>query len=123
MQVGIRVRLIQIFAASALVVAAQPPDTKLPRTADGKPDLNGIWQALNTANLDLQAHGSAPGIPSLGAIGAIPPGESVVEGGAIPYLPAAAAKRNENNKHRWTDDPEIKCFMPGIPRATYMPYP
>ncbi len=79
---------------------------------------------MNTANWDLLAHGSAAGaVSSLGAIGAVPPGESVVEGGIIPYLPAAAAKKQENFAHRWTDDPEIKCFMPGVPRANYMPYP
>lgn len=102
----------------------QTRDAGVPRLASGKPDLNGIWQAVNTANWDLQAHGSAPGaITSLGAIGAIPPGESVVEGGTIPYLPAAAAQQKENNKRRWADDPEIKCYLPGVPRATYLPYP
>jgi hypothetical protein len=105
-------------------VAASAQTGKLPRTADGKPDFNGIWQVLNTANWDLEAHGSAPGaVSSLGAIGAIPPGESVVVGGTIPYLPAAEARRKQNNQRRWTDDPEIKCFMPGVPRATYLPYP
>src|ERR1019366_7068055 len=109
---------------AALAGLAQTTTPALKRTADGKPDLNGIWQAMNTANWDLLAHGSAAGaISSLGAIGAVPPGESVVEGGVIPYLPAAAAKKQENFAHRWTDDPEIKCFMPGVPRATYMPYP
>ena len=96
----------------------------LPRTAEGKLDLNGIWQAMNTADWDLETHGSAPGpVSLLGAIGAIPPGEGVVEGGTIPYLPDAAARRKENYQRRWTDDPEIKCFMPGVPRATYLPYP
>jgi hypothetical protein len=109
---------------TALAGLAQSTAPALKRTADGKPDLNGVWQAMNTANWDLLAHGSAAGaVSSLGAIGAIPPGESVVEGGVIPYLPAAAAKKQENFAHRWTDDPEIKCFMPGVPRATYMPYP
>src|SRR5579871_4226759 len=103
---------------------AQPRVPGLARTADGKPDLNGIWQAMNTANWDLLAHGSsAGGVPSLGAMGAVPPGDGVVEGGVIPYLPAAAAKKKENFDHRWTDDPEIKCYMPGVPRANYMPYP
>jgi hypothetical protein len=59
----------------------------------------------------------------LGAIGAVPPGEGVVEGGTTPYLPVAAARRKENYQRRWTADPEIKCFMPGVPRATYLPYP
>jgi len=113
-----------MLVSGALIGRAQSSAPALPRTADGKPDLNGVWQAMNTANWDLQAHGSGPGaVPSLGAIGAVPPGESVVEGGAIPYLPAAAAKKKENFEHRWTEDPEIKCFMPGVPRASYMPYP
>jgi hypothetical protein len=88
------------------------------------PDLSGIWQAMNTADWDLQAHAASAGpVSSLGAIGGIPPGESVVEGGTIPYLPAAAAQQKENNKKRWTDDPELKCFMPGVPRANYTPWP
>ncbi len=97
---------------------------QIPRTASGKPDFNGVWQVLNTADWDLQAHGSsASPVGSLGALAAVPPGESVVEGGTIPYLPAAAAKQKENYNKRWTDDPEIKCYMPGVPRATYLPYP
>ena len=95
----------------------------LPRTADGKPNLSGIWQALNTANWDLQTHGPAQGPPELGVLGTTPPGLGIVEGGEIPYLPAALAKKKENFKNRWTADPEIKCYLPGVPRATYMPYP
>jgi hypothetical protein len=70
---------------------------KAPRTADGKPKLNGIWQTLNTANWDLQEHAARSGpVVALGAAGAVPAGLSVVEGGEIPYLPAAAAKKKEN---------------------------
>jgi len=116
--------LCALLACSALAAWAQQASPALKRTADGKPDLNGVWQAMNTANWDLLAHGSSAGaVSSLGAIGAVPPGEGVVEGGVIPYLPAAAAKKKENFERRWTDDPEIKCYMPGVPRATYMPYP
>jgi hypothetical protein len=94
------------------------------RPADGHPDLNGIWQAMNTANWDLQGHAAAPGlITALGAEGAEPGGLGVVEGGEIPYLPAAAKQKQENFAHRLTSDPEIKCYMPGVPRATYMPFP
>lgn len=97
---------------------------KAPRAADGKPSLNGIWQALNTANWDLQEHAARSGaVVALGAAGAVPAGLSVVEGDEIPYLPAAAAKKKENFEKRLTADPEIKCYMPGVPRATYMPYP
>ena len=118
-----------ILSAVALIssvpaCSGQTIGLKMPRASDGKPDLSGIWQALNTANWDLQAHASAPGaVASLGAIGGVPPGESVVEGGTIPYLPAAASKQKVNYKRRWIDDPEIKCFMPGVPRANYLPYP
>ena len=97
---------------------------KAPRTADGKPNLNGIWQALNTANWDLQEHAARPGqVVALGAAGAVPAGMGVVEGDEIPYLPAAATKKKENFDNRLTADPEIKCYLPGVPRATYMPYP
>ena len=60
---------------------------------------------------------------ALGAVGGVPAGEGVVEGDEIPYQPAAAAKKKENAEHWLERDPEIKCFMPGVPRATYMPYP
>jgi hypothetical protein len=93
------------------------------RTADGKPNLNGIWQALNTANWDIQEHAARPGlVVALGAVGAAA-GLGVVEGDEIPYLPAAAAKKKENFENRLTADPEIKCYLPGVPQATYMPYP
>ena len=93
------------------------------RTYEGKPNLNGIWQAITTAEWDLQAHASQAGRPDLGAIGAVPPGLGVVEGNNIPYQPAALAKRKENFEKRMTDDPVIRCYMPGVPRATYMPFP
>jgi hypothetical protein len=119
-------------AAAALIAALQMGATpasgqgdayKAPRTADGKPNLNGIWQALNTANWDLQTHAARPGPVALGAAGATPAGLGVVEGDAIPYLPEAAAKKKENFENRLSADPEIKCYLPGVPRATYMPYP
>src|SRR5260370_2582645 len=94
------------------------------RPADDKADLNGIWQALNTANWDLQEHAARPGlVVALGAAGAVPAGLSVVEGDDIPYLPAAAAKKKENFENRLTADPEIKCYLPGVPPSTYTPYP
>ncbi len=96
---------------------------RIPRMPNGKPDLNGIWQAVNTANWDLRTHGPGPGPAKLGAIGAIPPGLGVVEGDEIPYLAEAAVKKKENFQNRWTADPELKCYLPGVPRATYMPYP
>jgi hypothetical protein len=87
----------------------------IPRGPDGKPDLSGIWQVLNSAAWDLQDHSGALGLP---------PGQGVVEGGTIPYLPAAAAKQRDNFEHRDTDDPaEVTCYLPGVPRAIYMPFP
>ena len=87
----------------------------IPRGPDGKPDLSGIWQVLNSAAWDLQDHSGALGLP---------PGQGVVEGGTIPYQPAAAAKQRDNFEHRDTDDPaEATCYLPGVPRATYMPFP
>ncbi len=108
----------------AIPGAAQAPASQIARTPNNTPDLSGVWQAMNPAHWDLQAHGPEPGPdPAVGALGAVPPGPGVVEGGEIPYLPAAAAKRQQNFKDRWTADPAIKCYMPGVPRATYMPYP
>jgi hypothetical protein len=117
--------LAACLAMAVTPAAGQASSYKGPRTPDGKPDLNGIWQALNTANWDLEAHGARAGqIVALGAQGAEPGGISVVEGGGtIPYLPGALAKKKANFEHRLTEDPEIKCYMPGVPRATYMPFP
>jgi hypothetical protein len=115
--------LMAALLMGAIPAASQTEVYKAPRTADGKPNLNGIWQALNTANWDLQTHAARPGPVALGAVGAAPAGIGVVEGDEIPYLPAAAAKKKENFNNRLTADPEIKCYLPGVPRATYMPYP
>jgi hypothetical protein len=91
---------------------------------DGHPNLNGIWQAVNTANWNLQDHPAYAGpMWETGAIGAVPAGRTVVEGNEIPYKPEFAARRKENFANRRTEDPEAKCYMPGIPRANYMPYP
>ena len=109
---------------ATLTGAGQSPVYRAPRTGDGKPDLNGIWQALNTANWDLEGHAAAVGpVTVLGAVFAKPPGQSVVEGDTIPYLPQAAAKKKENQANWVKLDPEIKCFLPGVPRAAYLPYP
>ena len=92
----------------------------------GKPNLNGIWQVMNTADWDLEPHDAqeAPVSPELlGAIGAIPPGVGVVEGGTIPYLPAALQQRDANQKSAPKADPEAACYLPGIPRATYVDHP
>ena len=97
---------------------------QVPRTADGIPDFNGIWQAVNTANWDLQGHAASQGkMVALGAAFSVPGGLGVVDGDEIPYQEWALAKKNENAAAWLTRDPEIKCYMPGVPRATYMPYP
>src|SRR5438128_8554491 len=120
---------------------ASPPAA---RSADGKPDFSGIWQANNEAYWDLQAHEARPGavtqpgvypnyefarvaaapVVALGAAAGVPGSLGVVEGdGQIPYKPEAAAIKKENSEN-WIDrDPELKCYLPGIPRAMYMPYP
>src|SRR6266567_774204 len=82
----------------------------LPRTRDGKPNLSGIWQVLNSANFDLEDHSAQKDIPA---------GQGVVEGGEIPYQPWALAKKKENFKNRSTVDPEAKCYLLGVPRITY----
>lgn len=111
------------FLPAAAPLCGQPAQN-LARMPDGKPNLNGIWQALNTANWDLQEHAARPGrVVALGAAGAEPGGPGVVEGGEIPYLPAALKQKKANFENRLAADPEVKCFLPGVPRATYLPYP
>jgi len=125
-----------IIAIGVLPLAAQ--DYRTPHGPDGKPDLNGVWQALNEANYDLEAHVARPAMAlragpygavpaaatlALGAVGAVPPSLGVVEGGEIPYKPEALARRKQNQQDWLSLDPEIKCYLPGVPRATYMPYP
>ena len=112
---------------------------KAPRGPGGvHPDLNGVWQALNEANWDIERHlarasvqlregpmGPVPAIPTLrmGVVAAVPPSLGVVEGGSLPYRPEALATRNAN-RARWSElDPEVKCYLPGIPRANYLPQP
>jgi len=100
------------------------PGYRAPRTFDGKPNVSGIWQAANTANWDLQDHAAKQGpITELGATFSVPDGLGVVEGNEIPYKPEALAKKKENQQNWVKLDPEIKCYLPGVPRATYMPYP
>jgi hypothetical protein len=130
--------VIGIGALVAPVVGQGQPGYKAPRAADGHPDLNGIWQAVNTANYDIEPHvakhamalrpgpyGPLPAkeVLALGAVGAVPAGMGIVDGGQIPYKPEALKMRNEN-REKWLErDPEIKCYLPGVPRANYMPFP
>src|SRR5438876_9743692 len=119
--------VVAVLSLVVIPTAGQAPTTyKAPRSAfkDGKPDLNGIWQANNSANWDIQDHAARQGpIVELGAAFSIPAGLGVVEGNEIPYQPSAAAKKKQNAANWVKLDPEVKCYMPGVPRATYMPYP
>ena len=123
----IAVATAAVIAVLLLVVtsaAGQAPAYRAPRTADGKPNLNGVWQTLGTAYWDLEGHAARPGpVVALGAVGAVPGGLGVVEDGEIPYQPWAAAKKQYNFDNWVTEDPVVKCYMPGVPRATYMPFP
>jgi hypothetical protein len=110
--------LVAFVLAAVLAAPALAQQTK-----GAKPNLSGVWQALNTANWDLEAHAAEAGPPAFGALLAVPPGPGVVVGGEIPYLPKAQVQRKKNREERWTADPEAKCYMPGVPRATYLPYP
>ena len=128
--------------STALLLAIEPATAQSssyhhPRLiGTDNPDLNGIWQAVNTANWDIRPHAAGPSaLPDLlGAIGAVPAGLGVVEGNEIPYQPWASDKQRENFEGRLTrpldretnettGDPEAKCYMPGVPRATYLPHP
>ena len=102
------------------------PAYKAPRLPYGGdvPNLNGTWQVANTAYWDLQDHqGARSPILAMGGWGAIPPGLSVVDGNEIPYKPDALARKKENFQKRLQLDPEMRCYLPGVPRAIYMPYP
>jgi hypothetical protein len=126
----------------ALLLAAANTGTAsaqgVPRTPSGRPDFNGIWQALGNAHWDIEPHTAraalamqpGPVVPvpanevvALGAVGSVPSGWGIVVGGEIPYLPAALERRNENRELWLERDPEIKCYLPGVPRAMYMPFP
>ena len=116
---------VAVATALLMAAAALPGQTgyKAPRAPDGRANLNGIWQAMNTAHWDIEAHSAAPGpIDALGASYAIPGGLGVVDG-EIPYKPEALKQKKENFANRLKLDPEIRCYLPGVPRATYMPYP
>jgi hypothetical protein len=118
------VAALSLALLAAAAANAQGVMTQLPRAANGKPDLSGVWQTLNTAHWNLEPHVSAyPVLLELGAQFAAPPGHGVVDGGAIPYLPEARAERQRRYENRLTEDPEGKCYMGGVPRSTYMPYP
>ena len=128
-----------LLAGVVAPLNAQSADFEPPRLSNGNPDLNGMWQALGSAHYDIEPHTArhamalregpqgplpAAGVLRLGAVGAVPGGMGIIVGGGrIPYTPEARALKEENRAN-WLDrDPEIRCYMPGVPRATYMPFP
>jgi len=131
--------MIAVLACSGMLAAQNRPPSpapgsyQAPRLPGTKhPDLNGLWQAVNTAYWDIQDHSAQPApVLAMGAWGAVPSGRSVVEGNEIPYQAWALAKKKENYAKRMTvdpfefavGDPELRCFLPGVPRATYLPFP
>lgn len=134
--------LLSLIGAPKVVQSqAARPDAQVPRLPGTKtPNITGVWQALNEANWELEPHGQrtarvlhagvkggqpVPDAPvlALGATGGIPGSNGVVEGGVIPYKPDTLARRNANAEHALARDPEVKCLLPGVPRATYLPYP
>src|SRR6185437_255992 len=106
-----------VALTSALMAAPQrtpAPRQAIPRTADVKPNLQGIWQASSTAAADLQDHAARNHMLA---------GRSVVAGGEIPYQPWAAAKKVENFRNRQKADPLAQCYVPGTPRIMYLDFP
>ena len=111
-------------AALAASAAGQTSEYRAPRGPDGNPDLNGIWQALGSAHWDVEPHSAGPSVVrELGALSAVPAGLGVIDGDRIPYTPEALAQRNENRANRLERDPAVKCYLPGVPRGMYMPFP
>ena len=130
--------LLGVLALAVVPVYAHAQSPDIPRTSSGRPDFNGIWQALGNAHWDIEPHQAraalqmvpGPVVPvparevvAFGAVGAVPPGMGIVVGGEIPYLPGALAVRDANRENWVTLDPAVKCYLPGVPRATYMPFP
>ena len=130
--------------AAAKPMAAKPAAAKAPAYRAARlpgtthPDLNGVWQVMNQAGWDIEPHAAraalqlrpgtfvpvpAKDVLALGAVGSVPAGLGIVEGGAVPYT-AEAKKQRDENKADWIHrDPEIKCYLPGVPRANYMSLP
>ena len=113
--------LVGIFS----ITQAAAQSGEIPRTPSGKPDLSGIWQAMTSAHYDVEPHaaseGAHPGL--MGAISATPAGLGIVEGGRIPYNEQSLRVRDANKASALENDPLTKCYMPGVPRANYMPFP
>jgi hypothetical protein len=112
-----RTAFIGAFAAACMVLALNADaaaSQRIPRLQNGRPDFSGIWEALSTADFDLEPHG-----PRIDA----PPGAGIVEGSAIPYLPAALEQKRKNFATRSSADPRLQCWTLGVPRGIYYPEP
>jgi hypothetical protein len=133
-----RAGLVLLLLGPTLPGQLECQSSAIPRLASGKPDFNGLWQALGNAHWDIEPHAARPALAmqpgpvvpvpakpvvAMGAVGSVPPGWGIVVDGEIPYTAEAKAKRDENRAQWLERDPEIKCYLPGVPRATYMPYP
>src|SRR5438094_5691530 len=116
-----RYRLVTWSIAAVAVAAATHSIAQTP--AGRQPDLQGVWRVWNLAKYDLEDHGAKPGVPA-GRGFVVDPAD-----GKIPYKPEALAKRRENyentkNPDPWKNaDPLVKCYLPGIPRMTYLGWP
>ena len=139
----LKATVVAAIAAAAFAAGSLAPVTGQTRAGgfprlNGKPDLNGLWQTINTANWDIEAHSAKPALAmrpgpivpipakevlALGAVGSVPSGAGVVEGNELPYTAEGLKKKLDNQQNWLARDPEIKCYLPGVPRATYMPFP
>src|SRR5467141_5082410 len=141
--VAIAAAAVGVVISASITQTSGQAQSARPAAVGGKPNFSGIWQANNEANWDLQGHAALPAalmqpgiypydyarvtaapVLALGAAGAVPGSLGVVQGdGQIPYKPEALLVKRGNAEH-WIDrDPELKCYLPGVPRAMYMPYP
>ena len=113
--------IVMLSLGIVLTACGAPADTTdaapaddIPRTPDGHPDLNGVWQAFTTASWNVLDHNAQKGVPA---------GQGIVEGNEIPYHPWAAEQQQENYEKQMELDPLSNCYLPGVPRIMYMPFP
>ena len=122
---------VSIFTTSALAQRSAPPrgsaaprgsqrgSKPIPRAADGKPDLSGIWVATGALRLMVGEEATRAILAADAASGrpAAPPAEPP------PYNPAAEAQRQEFLARRGIDDPMALCYLSGVPRISFRPLP